>query len=197
MHSMMREGQDAYQSQQQQGNIMTGMPLETVMQSPRVPPQQPYAAAAGAVTISSGSSVMSSMGPGAWGYTPPPGGSAAATAGSVSLTSASCSPVAPGSSNMVVEAAAAEAYAQQQLELPDDVFTEAQRRVYERAERNDNVQSIDELLLNDDRRDVPELYQAESDTDDISFFPISHGAANSSGEEEDEGLRSLAASLLH
>lgn len=171
-----------------------GMSPETVMPPPGAPPQPLYSAAA-AAAVSPGSSAMSAMSPDAWGYGGSSGGSAAAA--SASSTSAS-SPVAPGSSNAAVETAAAEAYAQQQLELPADVFAEAQRHVYEQAERNENVQSIDELLLNDDRRDVPELYQGESDTEDMSFFSISrNGAANSSGEEEDEGMRFLAASLLH
>lgn len=181
--------------------------------SPRVEPQQWYAA----TPSPSASRNMSEIGDG-WLYSGPAAGSvefgaagssAASLLGFSSLTPMSTSgneksvslgycSVTSSSSNAAVEAAASEAYARQQAVLPGDVYAEAQLRVNDRDERNGNVSSVDELLLNDDdRREVPELYQGESDTDDMSFFSLNHNSASSNGEEDDENMRSLAASLLH
>lgn len=84
------------------------------------------------------------------------------------------------------------------MPMPPDLFAYAQAQVQHQVSigRGANVQGLDELLLqtnDDDRGEIPEVYEGESDTDDFAAFVA---GSVGSGEEEDESLRSLAGHLL-
>lgn len=85
------------------------------------------------------------------------------------------------------------------LELPPDVYAYAQqqvRRQHVERERSANVQNLDELLLvnDDDRGEVPDMYEGESDAGDFDSF-MAGGVNGVVDEQADESLSSLAALL--
>lgn len=90
--------------------------------------------------------------------------------------------------------AAAVAEAEKSAEMPSEVFAYAQQQTAVENERNTNVMGLSDLLLvgDDDRGEVPALYQAESDADDIDFLLGACNGEDEDGEEGgDESLRSL------
>lgn len=84
-------------------------------------------------------------------------------------------------------------------EMPPDVYSYAQqqvRRQQAERERSANVNNLDELLLvnDDDRGDVPDMYEGESDAGDFDSF-MAGSVTGVMDEQADESLSSLAALL--